>query len=383
MILNKIKAYRLWIVGGVLIVAFAIYMSNRPALMAKEKPAPEVLVMQPQMIKMTDYIEQTGNTSAFHSVDLVARVEGYLEKKLYASGTFVEKDTPLFLIEPKPYFEKLEQAKASVSAAEANVKYAKAEYNRQLEMFKQNATSKNSVEMWVAKVQQAESELLQAKSNEIQAEINYSYTKIQAPFKGRVSRELVDVGNLVGNSGSATKLATIEQLAPIYVYLNLNEIDLLRLRSKGKKDRSTPEALSKVPVELGLQNEVGFPHKGRLNYVNSSLDASTGTMQFRAIFENKDFALVPGLFVKLRIAISPNFPRVSIPRAALMYDQAGPYVFTVDANNQAHLKRITLGSTLDHWQSIKSGLSSSDKVITQGMQFVSEGKNVRVKYQKL
>ncbi len=381
MILKQLKAYRLWFLLGGLVLMYLLYVSNSPKLQLSKKTPPTVVVAHPTMVTMAEYIHQTGNTSAYHSIDLVARVEGNLEKNYFTAGTFVDKGSSLFLIEPKPYLEKLEQAKASVQAAKASLKYAKSEYNRQIQMFKQNATSQNNVEMWVAKVQQAEAELLQAKSDVTQAALNYSYTTIIAPFNGRIGRAYVDVGNLVGN-GSATKLATIEQLVPMYVYFNLNELDLLKLRKIAKENGATPKTLSTIKVGLGLQNEKGYPHEGRLNFVNSSVDASTGTIQFRAIFDNNNLALVPGLFVKVRIAISPNVPRISIPKSVLMYDQVGPYVYKVDKNNQAKRQRLTLGPILGGWQSIVSGIEINDNIIIEGMQFVIDGKQVNLTHAK-
>lgn len=381
MSLKQLKTYRLWLLIGALVITYLIYVNNAPSLVTNKKVPPTVAVMHPKMIKMADYLKQTGNTSAFHSVDLVARVEGVLEQKFFKAGTFVEKGTKLFMIEPKPYYEKLEQAKASVQASKASLKYAKSEYDRQLKMFQQNATSQNNVEMWVAKVQQAEADFLKSQSDVTQAALNYSYTKIEAPFKGRIGRALVDVGNLVGN-GNATKLATIEQLDPIYVYFNLNEIDVLRIRSLAKKNGATPKKILTIQVELGLQNESGYPHVGKLNFIGSSLDASTGTMQFRAIFENKELTLVPGLFARVQIATSPEIPRISVPKDILMYDQLGPYLFKVDARRQAEMQRVKLGPSIDEWQSIESGLDKNDLVISEGMQFVADGRQVQFKQQK-
>lgn len=344
--------------------------------------APDVIVQTPQMITMAEYITQTGNTVAYNAVNLVARVEGFLEKIEFTDGTFVKKDSPLFVIQPEPYLEKLKEAKASLAASEANLAYAKAEYARQQQMYKENATSLNSVQKWLAQKDESAAKLDQAKANLVNATINYGYTHIHAPFTGRIGRHLVDTGNLVGR-GEATKLATIEQINPIYVYFNMNELDLIKIREAARAQGFNPKDLNQIPVYVGMQNETDFPHEGRLNFVNTGLDASTGTMQFRALLPNKQYALLPGLFVQVRIAITPATPQLTVPDTAVQYDQIGPYVFTVNNNNQVLIKRITLGSLEQGQRAILKGISASDEIIIDGIQNATPGKLVTPKHRTI
>lgn len=364
------------------LMGFIVYkLVDKPDDKPLELSIPNVITAPPKLMKMAEYIKQTGNISAFNSVDLVARVEGYLQGINFKDGTFVTKDKELFVIEPRPYQEKLNEAQASVKAAKAGLNYAKAEYARQQRMYEKNATSQNSVEAWQSKMQQAQAELSQSQSNLINAQINYGYTHVNAPFDGRIGRHLVDEGNLVGN-GQATKLATIEQISPIYVYFNLNELDLLKLRAIAKKRGFTHNNISKINIEVGLQNEKGYPHKGTLNFVNTSLNPSTGTMEFRGLIENKNKLFIPGLFVNIRMAISPPKPMLTVPSNALLYDQIGPYVLTVSKDQKAELKRVTLGSVEQNRQAITQGLQANSQVIIKGLQFIAPGSAVSVEMKK-
>lgn len=338
---------------------------------------PLVKTEKAKAIDMADYVSQTGNTVAYNTVDLVARIEGYLDKISFKDGSFVKKDNELFVIQPQPYEEKLNEAKAQVAAAVAGLNYAKAEYARQKRMFQQNATSQNSVEIWLSRQQQAEAELLKAQANLVNAKINYGYTHVKAPFDGRIGRHLVDEGNLVGN-GQATKLATIEQIEPIYVYFNLNELDLLKLRKAARKKGIKGRDINDIPVYVGHQNENGYPHQGYLNFIDTGLNPSTGTMEFRAILKNENLVFVPGLFVKVRIPITSEKPLLTVPSTAVLYDQIGAYILTVDKNRTVNQQYVTLGPKEQERQAITKGLTANDDVIIQGLQFATPGNQVRV-----
>lgn len=360
-----------------LVVIFILYLiihhftkSTGPVL-----PIPKVVVQKPQTREMADYVTQTGTLVAFNSVDLVARVEGYLEGIEFTDGTYVEKGKELFIIQPKPYLEQLKAAEASVAAAKADFEYSKAEFARQKRMYKDNATSLNNVEKWKAKLDEASAEVDKAVANEEIAKINYSYTHVAAPFSGRIGRHLVDIGNLVGN-GAATDLATIQQTDPIYVYFNLNELDLLKLRKAAKVRGMTIADLNKVPIAVNMQNETGFKHKGHLNFVNTGLNAGTGTMELRAILENKDQLFVPGLFVQVRVPIDQPKKVLTVPDTAILYDQIGAYVLLVDKNNTVVLTRVTTGSLDQGWRAITQGLKAEDRVIINGLQNASPGNEV-------
>ncbi len=360
------------------IVIFLLINWIKSCTKSKEQPAPppSVAVQKPIVINATEYITQTGTMVAFNSVDLVARIEGYLDAIEFTDGTFIKKNRELFVIEPKPYLEQWKAAEASVAAQKAIYAYDKAEYERQKRMYKQNATSLNNVQKWEAKSQESKAEIDKAVANAEIAAINYSYTHVHAPFDGRIGRHLIDVGNLVGH-GSATDLATIEQIDPIYVYFNLNELDLLRIRDAMRIHKFSPANIHEVPIYVNMQNETGFLHEGKMNFVNTGLNASTGTMEIRALLSNKDYALLPGLFVQVRIPISKPKPQLTVPDTAVQYDQIGAYVVIVDKKNVVVLKRVVLGALVQEKRAILKGLEPQDNVIIAGTQNAAPGVLVR------
>lgn len=343
-----------------------------------EIPPPKVVVQKPQLKEMVDYVTQTGTLVAYNSVDLVARVEGYLESIEFTDGTFVKKGQELFIIQPDTYYQQLVAAKATVAAQTAENIYAKSEYERQKKMYTQDATSLNNVEKWLAKTQEGDAEIEKAIANAKIAEINYSYTHVLAPFDGRIGRHLVDVGNLVGH-GTATDLANIEQIDPIYAYFNLNELDLIKLRDAARAMGFKSEDINQITADIKLQNETTFKHQGKLDFVNTGLNSSTGTLEFRAILENKDHALLPGLFVQVRVPVTNPTKQMTIPDSAVLYDQIGPYVLIADANSIVQLKRVKLGGVEQGVRAIAQGLTESDNVIVEGLQFATPNNKVTVK----
>jgi RND family efflux transporter MFP subunit len=234
-------------------------------------PPAKVVVAQPLKQPVTRYVEFTGNTQAFNQVDLEARVQGYLEKINYKDGTLQKKGTVLFEIQQNTYKAQLDQAKASVVGAQAELKKSQAEFERQADLQSKQVSTQANYDKALAQRDQDQATLLQAQANSAIAEINLGYTTVTAPYDGVVTRHLVGVGSLVGYSGP-TKLATIVQVAPIYVYFNASETLVLRIKEELAKQGKTLRDLPEVPVEIGLQIETGYPHEGRLDYVSPNVD---------------------------------------------------------------------------------------------------------------
>lgn len=375
---KKIITLALW--GLVVLILAVIVWKHLIKPESNETPAskpPPVVVQKPQTTQRPEYILQTGNTVAYNSVDLVARVEGYLQAVKFNDGDIVKKGQLLFVIEPEPYLEQLKGAQASVAGEKASYAYAVAEYARQQQMYKENATSLNNVEKWAAQRDKSKADLDKALANETSAEIDYSYTHVVAPFDGRIGRHLVDPGNLVGN-GKATDLATIDQLDPIYVYFNLNELDVAKLRAAAREYGFKSTDINKIPVYVRLQNEQGFPHEGKLDFVNTGISTSTGTLEFRVLLSNKDYALLPGLFVQVKIPASKAESRLTVPDTAVQYDQIGAYVLTVDKDRKVVLKRVDVGSIENGMQLILNGLSPQDDIIVDGLQNATPGNQVTI-----
>ncbi len=340
-------------------------------------PPPKVVVAQPIEKPVTLYLELTGNTQAFNSVDLVARVQGYLESIDYKDGAFVTKGTQLFGIERDNYQQQLDQANASLAANEATLEYNKAEYLRQSTLARQDFASQSIAQQWKANQDSAAAQVLSAKAAIELAKINLGYTNVLAPFDGIVTNHLVDVGALVGFSGP-TKLATIIQTDPLYVYFNLSEPQVLTIKENNAKAglpfRTTD--LSSIPVEIGLQGEEGYPHKGHMDYAAPQVDQSTGTLTVRAIFENKDHTLLPGLFARVRTPFAHQDKALLTQNVAIGVSQEGSYVLVVGADNVVQRKIVKTGDRQGQLRIIESGLDPSDWVVTEGIQRAFPGAKV-------
>lgn len=337
-------------------------------------PPPKVTVAAPLQQQVTPFLEATGNTTAINSVNLVARVAGFLQEIKYNDGEFVKKGTPLFVIEPEPYKLKLDQAKGSQDSAEAALKQSEAEFQRQKDLVSRQVSTPANYDKALAQRDSDRGSLEQAKSNTAQAEINYGYTTVSAPFDGIVTARQVSIGELVGSS-SPTTLATIVQLDPIYVNFTISERDVLKIRANIAARALTTEDLRKIPVEVGLQTETGFPHKGHLDYAAPNVDQSTGTLAVRGILENSARKLLPGYFVRVRV---PGEPRAAtlVPETAVGSDQAGRYVLVIGKDDIVEQRKVQIGALFDGNREIEKGLNPDDRVVISGILRAIPGQKV-------
>jgi membrane fusion protein, multidrug efflux system len=338
-------------------------------------PPPKVLVAQPVQEPVTRYIELTGNTKAFNQVDLEARVQGFLEQINYQDGTLQKKDTVLFVIQQNTYQAQLEQAKASVTGAQAELKKAQAEFERQADLVSKQVSTQANYDKALAQRDSDQANVQTAQANNTIAEINLGYTTVKAPFDGIVARHLVSVGALVGYGGP-TKLASIVQVAPIYVYFNVSETLTLRIQEGLAKQGKTLRDIPEVPVEIGLQIEDGYPHVGRLDYVAPSVDPSTGTLEARAVFENKDMRLMPGLFVRVRIPVQKLDKALLVADTAIGTSQIGKYLLVVGKDNTVEQRPVQVGQLVGGLRVIESGLTADDWVVTGGTQRAIPGNKI-------
>jgi len=331
-------------------------------------PAPEVGVETPQRRPVTLYLEVTGNTSAYNRVDLVARVQGFLDKVGYKDGASVAAGTTLFEIERAPYETSLQIAEASREQQEALLVQAEADLNRQLTLQQRQVASEARLDESRSKRDSTQAALDQAKGQVQQAKINLAYTEIKAPFAGVVTARLVDPGALVGASGP-TKLASIVQVDPIYVNFSVNEQQVLQVRDQLRSQGLTVKDLGPIPVEVGLQTDTGFPHKGVINYIAPDLDQSTGTLAVRALLDNKERVLLPGLFVRVRVPIERNLESLLVPDRALGNNQLGRYLLVVNDKNVVEQRQVQTGDAVDGgMRIIKAGLKAEDRVVVNGNQ---------------
>ena len=269
---------------------------------------------------------------------------------------------------------KLEQARAAETAAQAVLKQTEAEYERQAELSSRLVATKQALDNATANRDSARARLDQAKVDTGQAAINLGYTEVKAPFDGIVTARLVSLGELVGANGP-TQLATIVQVEPIYVNFTISERDVLRVRAEIRRLGVTPEELKKVPVEVGLQSDAGYPHKGTLNYAAPSVNQATGTLAARAILPNSDGVLLPGYFVRVRIAEDEQ-KGLLVPDAALGSDQGGRYVLVVNGDNVVEQRKVEVGPRVGELRVIDSGLKPDDRVIVAGLLRAIPGQKV-------
>jgi RND family efflux transporter MFP subunit len=345
-------------------------------------PPPKVEVAVPVQKSITRYLDATGNTAAIKNVDLVARVQGFLQSINYQDGTFVKEGTTLFTIEPETYKLKLEQAQAAETGAQASLKQAEADFKRQSDLVQRQAVSQATLDTSTSTRDNVQANLQQAQANTKIAAVNYGYTNVTAPFDGIVSAHLVSVGELVGVA-SPTQLATIVALDPIYVNFNVNEQDVLRIREDARKRGMTVNEIRQLPVEIGLQTETGYPHKGKLDYVSPNLNQSTGTLAVRGILANPDRVLLPGFFVRVRVPYDEQKDALLVPDGALGSDQAGRYVLVVNADNVVEQRKVQTGPLEGGLRVIENGLKGDDKVVVAGLLRAIPGQKVDPQLQKI
>jgi membrane fusion protein, multidrug efflux system len=329
-------------------------------------PPAEVTVAKPEQRKVTLYMEVTGSTAPLNRVDLVARVQGFLDQVTYKDGAAVKKGDLLFQIDQQDFKIALQIAQASQEQQEALLLQAESDLKRKQELVKTSAVSVASVDDSKAKRDSTVAELAKAKGQVEQAKRNLAYTTITAPFDGNMTARLVDPGAMVGAEGP-TKLATIVQINPLYVKFNIDEQQVLTVRERMRQMGVTLKDLGPIPVDIGLQTEKGYPHTGTLDYVAPEIDSSTGTLAGRAIIDNKDNLLEPGLFVRVRIPKQLNVESLLVPDVALGNNQQGRYLLVVDDKNVVEQRQVDVGELVDGaLRIVKSGISATDRVIVGG-----------------
>jgi RND family efflux transporter MFP subunit len=336
-------------------------------------PPPKVTVAQPVRQAVTDNLDLTGNTQAIYTVQLVARVVGYLEKVLFQDGQRVKKGQPLFVIQQNTYEDNLRQAEATILQFRAQLKYAESQLTRFSNLIQHNAAAQADVDNWRFQQDSAAANLRSAEAQRDLAKLNLDYTLVTAPFDGRIDRRLVDPGNLVGTQGS-TVLANINQVDPIYVYFNISDLDLARLM-KSTGGIPGPGDARKWPVYAGLPSEDGYPHQGHLDFGAISLTTTTGTLLMRGILPNADGKILSGLYARVRVPLERR-TTLLVPEAAIGHDQQGAYVFVVNDKNVVERRNVTTGSAVESQRAIDNGLTGGEWVIVNGLLKAAPGRQV-------
>jgi RND family efflux transporter MFP subunit len=336
-------------------------------------PPPKVTVAQPVQQTVTDSLDLTGNTQAIYTVQLVARVVGYLEKVLFQDGQRVKKGQPLFVIQQNTYQDNLRQAEAAILQYRAQLQWTESQLDRYSNLIQHNAAARSDVENWKFQRDTAVANLRAAEAQRDLAKLNLDYTLVTAPFDGRMDRRLVDPGNLVGSGGS-TVLAQINQIDPLYVYFNISDLDLARLL---KVTRGIPGSTDgrKWPVHAGLPSEDGYPHQGYLDFAAINLTTTTGTLLMRGVLPNTDGKILPGLYTRVRVPLEQRSAML-VPEVAVGHDQQGDYLLVVNDKNVVERRGVTTGPSVESRRVIATGLSGGEWVIVNGLLKAAPGRQV-------
>jgi RND family efflux transporter MFP subunit len=337
-------------------------------------PPPKVDVALPVKQDVTPYLETTGNTAAVNETTLVARVQGFIQEINYKDGDGVKAGTVLFVIEPAPYELALDQANSAQASADASVKLSQAEYDRQAALVAKSFATKQDLEKAAAQREADLAKQQQAAADVKQAQLNLSYTQVKAPFDGVVTARLVSMGELVGTT--TTGLASIVQFNPIHVDFNVSESDVLRIRATMMKRGMTAQDLKKMEVDVGLQTETGYPHKGTLDYAAPTITASTGMLPVRAVLDNADRQLLPGYFVRVRVPLFQEPGMLLVPDRAIGSDQSGRYLLVAGKDDIVEQRTVVIGQLVGELRVIASGIKPDERIVVSGLQSAVPGQKI-------
>jgi RND family efflux transporter MFP subunit len=369
---------------GLLVLAGAILGCHSGESTVKDLPPPAVSVSHPVVRNVINHDDYDGRIAAIRKVDIRTKARGYLIKITFTDGEVVDTGKLLYEIDPRPYQEAVKAAEAKEKGAEGNMEYAKSEYARVYKLARQRAASQEEAEVWAAKQNLARADKLKAQADVSQAKLELDYTRVKAPFHGRVSRTQVNQGSMINAGGGDTLLTTIVSVGPVYVYFNIDERSLLRYRrhfGKQKDDngKEVTVAALKIPVNVALEGEEGYPHKGVIEYADPKVDPGTGTLEVRGLLPNKSGLLQDGMRARVRIPFGDPYKTMLITERAISNEQGRKFVYVVNKENVVERRDVTLDRVFDGLQVVSGGLTAGDMVIVNGIQRVREGLVVKPK----
>ena len=344
------------IVTGFLLAACASSQAEAPKG-GGQPPAPQVSVAKAVVRKVQDWQDFTGRLQPVNTVDLRARVSGHIESVHFTEGARVKKDQVLFRIDSRPFREEVNRLEAELRRADSQLTLARSNLQRGRRLIDQGATSQNDIDQLQNAETSAAAGLDSLRAALSQARLNLEFTNVRSPIEGRASSALITAGNLVSSADVLTRVVSDD---PIYTYFDVDESVFLAL------SRDPREAL----VQMGLSSDTGHPFSGKLDFIDNQVDPRTGTIRARALFQNADHRLTPGLFARVRLLGDGHFDATLVDEKALLTDQDRKYVYVVDGEGKAQRKDVKLGRTIDGLRIVKEGLNADDRVIVQGVQKV-------------
>jgi RND family efflux transporter MFP subunit len=344
---------------------------------AQSAPPPQVSVAQVLEKRVKDWDEFTGRLQAVETVEIRPRVSGYIDKVAFAEGSQVKSGDLLFVIDPRPYQAEYDRSAADVKRYKTALELARIELVRVQRLKDSGAVSEEELDERKSTVAQAEANVAASEASLETASLNLSFTRVTSPIAGRVSRAEVTRGNLVtGGSNGGTLLSSVVSMDPMYLYFDADEQSYLRYAQMARSGERPSSRDKQNPVQVGLANEEGFPHAGSVDFVDNQLNPQTGTIRARAVLQNKDGQFTPGLFARVQLLGSGEYPAILIEDRAVNTDQSQKYVLLLGANNQIEYRKVKLGRVIDGLRIVSEGLKPGDVIVVNGAQRVHPGVTV-------
>ncbi len=340
-------------------------------------PPPEVSVAAPLEKEIVEWNEYTGRLDSVEGVEVRPRVGGFLEAINFTEGQPVKEGDLLFEIDPRPFAAEVARAEAKLEQSKAAASLAAANLDRAADLVKKNAIAKQEYDIRLSESQQGAADVQAAEAELDAARLQLGFTKVSAPISGIAGRQLVTRGNLVnGGTSQATMLTTVVPHDPIYVYFEMDEAAFMASVRRVFAGEMPGRGKGKLPVEMGLIDEKGYPHTGEINFVDNRLNQQTATMLVRGRFENPESFLTPGQFGRVRVPASLKHKALLIPDEAINSDQSVKFVWVVKENNEAERRKVELGSLQDGLRVVREGLAAGERLVVRGIQLVRPGAKV-------
>jgi multidrug efflux system membrane fusion protein len=362
--------------GSILLVAQLLAGCDGKPAAGAPPPPPSVTVARPLQKTITEWDEYTGRFTPLESVEVRARVSGFIDSVHFKEGQMVKQGDLLFVIDPRPYRLAVEQAKADVDRAQAKLEIAALDVQRATPLIRNQTLTEREFDTRQSTQHDAAGQVASAQAAVKQAELNLEWTEVRAPIGGRISDKRVDAGNLItGGQTGATLLTVIVSIDPIHFVFDGSEADFLRYARLAAAGGRPSSRDAQNPVSVRLADETEYKHQGRMDFVDNVLNPKTGTIRGRAIFDNKDGLLTPGFFGRLRL-FGGEHDALLVPDGAVASDQSSKIVFTVAEDGTVGTKLVELGPMVDGLRVIRSGLAPTDRIVIDGLQRARPGGKV-------